>query len=86
MTPTISNAGFEKLVSAKDAIEISEPTFRDLGGGKVANLSPTLNCTHLGGNKLYFYSCMDSSVPRLELNLIRLTSDQVEERMDNGSP
>jgi alanine dehydrogenase len=85
MTLLISNAEFEKLVSVEDAIEILEPTFGDLGGGRVANRPRTLNYTHLGGDKFYLYSCMDSSVPRLGVHLFRMTSDQVEERIDNGA-
>jgi alanine dehydrogenase len=84
MTLLISNAEFEKLVTVEDAIEIIEPTFADLGGGRVANRPRTLNYTHLGGGKFYLYSCMDSSVPRFGVHLFRMTSDQVEERMEGG--
>jgi alanine dehydrogenase len=84
MTLLISNAEFEKLVTVEDAIGILEPTFADLGGGRIANRPRTLNYTHLGGDKFYLYSCMDSSVPRLGVHLFRMTSDQIEERVAGG--
>jgi ornithine cyclodeaminase/alanine dehydrogenase-like protein (mu-crystallin family) len=84
MTLLISNAEFERLVTVEDAIGILEPTFADLGAGRVANRPRTLNYTHLGDDKFYLYSCMDSSVPRLGVHLFRMTSDQIEERIEGG--
>jgi ornithine cyclodeaminase/alanine dehydrogenase-like protein (mu-crystallin family) len=86
MTLLISNAEFEKLVTVEDAIGILEPTFADLGAGRVANRPRTLNYTHLGDDKFYLYSCMDSSIPRLGVHLFRMTSDQIEESIEGGRP
>lgn len=84
MTLLITNAEFEKLVSVEDAIGILEPTFADLGDGRVANRPRTLNYTDLGDGRFYLYSCMDSSVPRLGVHLFRMTSDLIEQRVEKG--
>jgi len=79
VTLLITNAEFEKLVTVEDAIGILEPAFADLGAGRVANRPRSLNYTHLGGDEFYHYSCMDSSVPRFGVHIMRMTSDLVEE-------
>jgi ornithine cyclodeaminase/alanine dehydrogenase-like protein (mu-crystallin family) len=84
MTLLLTNAEFDQLVSVEDSIEILEPTFADLGAGRVSNRPRTLNYTDLGDGRFYLYSCMDASVPRLGVHLFRMTSDLIEQRTENG--
>jgi len=55
VTLLISNAEFEQLVTVEDAIGILEPTFSDLGSGRVANRPRTLNYTALDDGRFYLY-------------------------------
>ncbi len=86
MTLFLTNDEVEQLVSVEDAIEVLEPTFADLGGGRLSSRPRTLNYTGLGDGEFYLYSSMDASVPRYGVHLIRMTSEHLSRKMVAGFP
>ncbi|MBT5457245.1 MAG: ornithine cyclodeaminase family protein [Rhodospirillaceae bacterium] len=86
MTLFLTNEEVEKLVTVEDAIEVLEPTFADLGAGRLSSRPRTLNYTGLGDGEFYLYSCMDSSVPRYGVHLIRMTSEHLARKTVAGFP
>ena len=82
----LTNEEVERLVTVEDAIEVLEPTFADLGAGRLSSRPRTLNYTGLGGGEFYLYSCMDASVPRYGVHLIRMTSEHLSRKVVKGFP
>ena len=82
----LTNEELERLVTVEDAIEVLEPTFADLGAGRLSSRPRTLNYTGLGGGEFYLYSCMDASVPRYGVHLIRMTSEHLSRKVVKGFP
>ena len=82
----LTNEEVERLVTVEDAIEVLEPTFADLGAGRLSSRPRTLNYTGLGDGEFYLYSCMDASVPRFGVHLIRMTSEHLSRKVVKGFP
>ena len=86
MTLFLTDQEVEKLITVEDAIEVLEPTFADLGAGRLSSRPRTLNYTGLGNGEFYLYSCMDASVPRYGVHLVRMTSEHLARRVVKGFP
>ncbi len=86
MTLILTNAEIESLLSMNDCIEAVEGAFRDLGTGEATNRPRTLSYSPLGSENYYMFSCMDGSLPRHGIHILRLTSDHLLQTTYKGMP
>jgi ornithine cyclodeaminase/alanine dehydrogenase-like protein (mu-crystallin family) len=86
MTLILSNADVDSLLTMGDCIEAVEEAFRDLGTGRATNRPRTLTYSPLDPNHYYMFSCMDGSLPRHGIHILRLTSDHLFQTTYKGMP
>lgn len=86
MTLILSNADIDSLLTMGDCIEAVEEAFRDLGTGRATNRPRTLTYSPLDPNHYYMFSCMDGSLPRHGIHILRLTSDHLFQTTYKGMP
>ncbi len=84
MTLLLTNGDVESLLSMDDCLRAVEEAFEDLGAGQATNRARTLSYSPLAPNHYYMFSCMDGSLPRHGIHILRLTSDHIFETSFKG--
>lgn len=84
MTVILNNKEIEALLSMGDYIGAMEEAFTDLANGKAVNRPRSHTYTPLTENSYYMFKSMDGALPRYGIHALRLSSDNIEERVVDG--
>jgi alanine dehydrogenase len=84
MTIILNNQEIESMLSMGDYIGAMEEAFIDLANGRAVNRPRSHTYTALSDNSYYMFKSMDGALPRYGVHALRLSSDNIEERVVDG--
>ncbi len=80
----LSNLDVEKVLTMGDCLTVLEFAFQDLANGQATNRPRSHTYTPLEKDHYYLFKTMDGSLPRFGVHGLRLSSDHLVERTENG--
>jgi alanine dehydrogenase len=84
MTVILNNKEIQGLLSMGDYIGAMEEAFIDLANGNAVNRPRSHTYTRLSDSSYYMFKSMDGALPRHGIHALRLSSDNIEERLVDG--
>jgi alanine dehydrogenase len=84
MTIILNNQEIESMLTMDGYIGAMEEAFIDLANGRAVNRPRSHTYTALSDSSYYMFKSMDGALPRYGIHALRLSSDNIEERVVDG--